>query len=279
MFEKISQSYQLFKTSIKIIKNDWELLVYSIISWIVSLIILWSFGWIYLFFSKEFTNLSNEQIQTYQIAWLVAYYFIFNYILFFFNTAIIWSVKRILDGKENKFGDWIKDSMNNLSKIAVWSFISAIVSAILRIIESKFDEDSIIWKMIVWIIWATWSITTFFAFPIMILENKGPKDAIKESASLFKNTWWERAILSVWVWLFFFLIYILIIILWAVFIAYTNLAIIWIIAIIITIVITALINSTAETVLRVLIYNYVTTWNIPQNIDNPELIKNIAVQK
>lgn len=50
--------------------------------------------------------------------------------------------------------------------------VSAIVSLILKIIESKFKEDSIIGSIIIKLLGGTWSILTFFAFPMMILQDK-----------------------------------------------------------------------------------------------------------
>jgi hypothetical protein len=39
-----------------------------------------------------------------------------------------------------------------------------------------------------------WGLVTFFVVPVLVLENKGVIDAIKESTSLIKRTWGETII-------------------------------------------------------------------------------------
>jgi hypothetical protein len=69
---------------------------------------------------------------------MFAYYFIFSFITLFFNTAIITSVQRRNEGKDNKLGDGLKDAMKHLKEILIWSAISAIVTTFLKILQNMF---------------------------------------------------------------------------------------------------------------------------------------------
>lgn len=270
MFERIKRWIEMIKISFSFIKKDKELLVYSLLSFLASLamlipfVIVWFFSWIF----EE-----NIQNQEYYIIWFAfVYYLVFSFIAFFFNTAIITSVQRRINWEDNKFWDWIRDASKNIWKIFIWSLINALVTTILNTLQRRFWEDSLIWKIIFWLIWWVWSIMTFFAFPLMILENKWAKESIKESASLFKNTWWERATIHIWISTIMFLISFLLIIsfIWLGFLASNSfIALISIFVILAILLVTlSIFSTTCETIIKVILLNYTKTWNLPKEFEN-----------
>ncbi len=145
MFQKITTSFELVKISFSYIKRDGELLTYSVLSMLSSLAILVSFGLIG-FFSGAFDQfLSNTDTQLNEESYNVLlylgaflYYLVFSFIAFFFNTAIITSVQRRNEGKDNTFGDGIRDAMKHIKQIFIWSIINALVSTILKVLQEKF---------------------------------------------------------------------------------------------------------------------------------------------
>jgi hypothetical protein len=166
--------------------------------------------------------------------------------------------------------------MKHLKEILIWSAISAIVTTFLKILQNMFWEDSIIWKIIIGLIWWMWSILTFFSFPLMIINKIWPKDAIKESWALFKKTWWERAIIHVWVWLLFFFLYLALIII-SVGIVTTGLIWTWIIICLLWIMFLAILASTCDTIIKTILLHYAVTWELPDGLENEkgivELVK------
>ncbi len=169
--KKIKTSYELVKTSFQIIAKDKGLLAYSLFSLLALLLILGSFGFFWFEHIKALENLINSDNTQSNIIWILilfAFYFITFFVTYFFNTAIITSVYKNIKWEKTDFKDWIKESFNNIWKILSWTFISSTISVILKSLEQK--TDSGIAQFIINIIWASWSIATFFAFPIMILE-------------------------------------------------------------------------------------------------------------
>jgi len=286
MFNKLSTSFNLVKISFSFIKRDWELLVYSIMSLLASIAILITFTWVDFYTTGYIEKLINssdswETISQWIIYWaLFLYYFIFSFITFFFNTAIITSVQRRIDWKDNKLWDWLRDSIKYLKEIFIWSIINAIVTTILKIIQNRFPEDSIIWRIIVWIIWWLWNIMTFFSFPLMIINKMWTKEAIKESANLFKKTWWERAIISVWIWLMFFFIYLALFII-AIGIIFSGLIFTWIAILFLGILFLSILAWTCDTIIKTILLNYAQTWLLPEwlNENQKNVFENIAVNK
>lgn len=281
MFKKISTSYHLVQVSLKYIKRDGELFIYSIFSLLSSLAILLTFIWIDFFFLWNIEALANatewsqaaNDILVY--AYIFIYYLSFSFITFFFNTAIITSVQRRIEGKDNKLWDGLRDAMKHLKEIFIWSMINATITTILKILQNKFWENSVVWKIIFWMIGWLWNILTFFSFPLMIIKGKGPKEAIKESGALFKDTWGERAIIHVWVGLLFMLFYILILLL-SIFIIYSWFMITGIVMMILWAIFLMILSSTCDVIIKTILLHYAQHGKLPDDVSHEETILNIA---
>lgn len=274
MFAKLKTSWDLVKVSILFIKRDWELLIYSILSLISSIAILITFiGSGYMYFWNFEAIAEQSEIASYIFIFL--YYLIFSFITFFFNTAIITSVQRRIEWKDNKFWDWMKDASKHLKEILIWSTINALVWTILKIIQNQFWENSVIWKILINLIGWMWNILTFFSFPLMIINWVWPKEAIKESGSLFKKTWWERAILHVWVWLLFTLIFFLIFLI-GIFTMYLWMILVGILFIIIWTILTIVFSSTCDVIIKTILLNFAKTWKLPDGFEEYSSITKIT---
>ncbi|MDD2565421.1 MAG: DUF6159 family protein [Candidatus Gracilibacteria bacterium] len=264
MFSKFFASFELIKIAFSYVRQEGELFVYALLSFISSFIILASFAITDFFYIEKLENISQDQKQLITYGVMFIFYLVFYFITFFFNTAIITSVKRKLNGEENKFGDGIRDSMANLGKILQWALVSATVALILRIIESKFKENSTVGKLIVKFLGGAWSILTFFAFPMMILQNKGPIDSVKESSLLFKKTWGEMAILNIGSGLFYIILMILSAIICFGFVILVS-PMVGIILFIVSIVCIVVLNGLTDVIITTLLFHYASSETVPEN--------------
>ncbi len=283
MFKKLSTSFNLVKVLFKYIKRDGELLMYSLFSLIASMAILATFigvDFYFLGFIKTLTHseMSEGATEIYMMVYTFLYYLIFSFITFFFNTAIITSVQRRNNGEDNKLWDGLRDAMKNIKSIFIWSLISATVSTILKLIQRKFGEDSIVGSIIVGLIGWAWNILTFFSFPLMIVNKVWVKDAIKESGSLFKKTWGERAIIHVWVGLMFFFMYLIVIAIWVA-IAFAGSLIAAIIFVVAFSVFLVILSSTTDTIIKTVLLYYAQHGRLPAGLEHETAIIDIAGEK
>lgn len=60
---------------------------------------------------------------------------------------------------------------------------------VIKFIQNRFGENSLIGRFIASILGGTWSVLTYFSFPLMILGSRDVKASITESGALFKKTW------------------------------------------------------------------------------------------
>ena len=102
-----------------------------------------------------------------------------------------------------------------------------------------------------------------------------PKEAIKESWSLFKKTWWERAIIHVWVWLMFFFLYLALIII-SLLIISSWLFITWIILMIVWMIFLTILATTSDVIIKTILLHYATTWELPSGLENEKSIIDLA---
>jgi TRAP-type C4-dicarboxylate transport system permease small subunit len=114
MFTKFSTSLALVKIGFSYIKEEGELFVYALLSFFSSALILASFIVTDIFYIDTLDSLPNDQKQLITYAIMFFCYLVLYFITFFFNTAVITSVKRKLNREENSFGDGMRDSVKHL---------------------------------------------------------------------------------------------------------------------------------------------------------------------
>ena len=275
----LKTSFQLAKLSFSIINKEKELLVYSILSAISTILVILSFFifiiGVNLFSGAGFENQSMASATLWEFIFTILFYFILSLIALFFNTAIISSVNRVLKGEENSFGDGMRDAFSNIGKIITWAFISAFVSTILKMIQNRVP---FIAKIIVGIVGAAWNLATFFAFPLMILDNKKVGESLKESPKLFAKTWGENVFSNIGVGLFFILMFIILVIVSVllVILSFTTLAIIFFV---LGFVLIILLYLTCDSVIKTLIYYYAKTGSLPLEVDSNLISKAMIREK
>src|SRR4029077_13330612 len=90
-----------------------------------------------------------------------------------------------------------------LPVIAGWALVSATVGLILRIIE---DRSARIGQIVAALLGMAWTVVSFLVVPILVIENKGPIAALKDSTALLKKTWGEQLVSNFSFGMIFFLL-------------------------------------------------------------------------
>jgi len=183
MFESIGRSIDLFKTSWGMLMADKKLLVFPLLSGIISLIVLATFI-LPLIFLSIFGDI------VFYIA-LFAFYLVSYFVVIFFNTALVSCVNARLQGKEMSVGEELRNTLNHFTSILAWALVSATVGIILQLLRKR---AGFIGQLAASLVGGAWGLVTFFVVPILVLEDKGVVDAIRESTTLIRKTWGETII-------------------------------------------------------------------------------------
>lgn len=189
MFESIGRSFALVKTSWNILMDDKKLLVFPVLSGIVTLIVLATF--ILPLVLAEFVQSAIPGGSVFFYGILFAFYCASYFVVIFFNTALISCVNARLQGKDMSVGEGLSNAVRHLPSIFAWALVSATVGIILHLIERN---GGFLGRIGAALVGGVWSLVTFFVVPVLILEDKGVVDSVKESVSLIKKTWGESIV-------------------------------------------------------------------------------------
>ncbi len=186
MFDRIMRSWELVKTSWQILSHDRKLLVFPVLSGIVTILVVASF-FLPLLVSGFILGETGGFIPVNFILLLV-FYVLSYFAAIFFNAALVSCVHARLQGRETSLGDGISHAMRHLGAILAWAVLAATVGVILRAIG---ERAGLVGKLVIGLVGGAWSLVTMFVVPVIVIEDVGLADAIRNSVALFRKTWGE----------------------------------------------------------------------------------------
>jgi hypothetical protein len=262
---RIGRGWKLAKMSLGVIRKDKEILIFPVLSGLVTIVILASF-FVGVFFSVGFDGLANGQSSWFFYAFLAVFYFVSFFVSIFFNACVIGCATIRLNGGDPTVKDGFRIAMDNIGRIAVWALFAATVGLIIRAIQERIG---FIGKLIMSAIGVAWTVVTYFVVPVLIYEKLGPWGSVKRSASILKKTWGEALVGNLGLGLIFFLfgaLGIIPIILGALVGGLVG-AIAGLVVAIVYWLIIAVIASAAESVLVAALYRYATTGKVSEDFE------------
>lgn len=205
MFERMGRGWELVKQSFRVLQLDKELLLFPLISGVACLLVLASFA-IPLWNTPYADVLREEgQVPNDPLAYVIlfAFYFVNYLVIIYFNSALVACAIIRFKGGNPGLMDGIRAASSCLPQIVAWSAVSATVGLILRIIESRSEKAG---QLAAALLGAGWSIATYFAVPILVVERVGPIEAVKRSLALLRKTWGEALGANLGLGLIFFVV-------------------------------------------------------------------------
>lgn len=189
-FTRLSNGWDMALTSFDTIRKKPFLLLFPVMSVISFVLIFATFagGSYFLIGDQIQAMLDDEQYgKATAIAVMFVYYLVNFFIVIYFNSALIYCAAKILHGEETSAGEGFEFANSRLGKIFGWAVVAATVGVLLKLLQ----ETGKIGKFVASLLGVGWSILTFFAIPVLIFQDKGVFDTIKESGRLIKEKWGE----------------------------------------------------------------------------------------
>jgi hypothetical protein len=267
MFERIAMGWDLTKRSWQVLRLDKELLLFPVFSSIACVAVFFSFA-APLWYTGFVDAVANDEARvknamTYVI--LFAFYFVNYFVIIYFNSALVaCAIIRFKGGNPNLW-DGFSAANSRLPQILGWSLVSATVGLLLKIVESRSERMG---QFVAGLLGMAWSAVTYFVIPIIVVEKKGPVEAVKGSFAILKRTWGE-ALSANFIGGFIVAIGFLLALLpgiaaFAAFSAGQNtLGVICIIAVMMVMVLATLISSTLNTIVIGALYLYASEGTVP----------------
>lgn len=191
MFDRLSRSWQLLKASAAVLRADKELLVFPVVSGVLSILVLATFavpvvlaGW----FDATVLEESGFPAAGYIVGFL--FYVVQYFVILFCNTALVGAALIRLRGGDPTVGDGFRIASQRLTAILGYAVVSATVGIILRSIA---ERSGFIGRIVVSFIGLAWGLATFLVVPVLVVEGVGPIEAVKRSSSYLRKTWASRS--------------------------------------------------------------------------------------
>jgi hypothetical protein len=181
------------RASWDVLKRDKGLLIFPLLSGISCLLILASFA-IPIYQSHAWHPPARDAQPVQQVMYygaLFCFYFANYFVITFFNAAIMACAVSRLQGGEPTIGYGFSVAMSRIHLILGWALLSATVGLVLRIIE---DRSKRVGEVVAGLLGMAWTITSYLVVPVLVVEQKGPFAALKQSASLLRKTWGEQLV-------------------------------------------------------------------------------------
>lgn len=274
---KLRNSWALMKASANVLRLDKELMLFPLLSGIATIVVSATF--IAPFFavagSLDAVGPMLEDGSYLGYVGGFAYYVAIYAVIFFFNTALVGAAMIRLDGGDPTVGDGISIAWSKLPTVMGYAVIAATVGMILKAIE---ERVGFIGSLIIGLIGVSWTMATYLTVPVLVSKDVSAVDAVKESASVFKDTWGEQVVANAGMGIVFFLIAVVMMVTFVpitIMLASVNEALVipMVISIFGGMVFLGLLSSTLQGIYSAALYRYATTGDPGHGFDT-DLMQN-----
>jgi hypothetical protein len=210
--DKISRSWQLFRTSVTVIRTHPKLLVFPIITGLLTTLIALFFlapvvlvliapHWIagsplhglahkigFLRFQQGATF--NFQVQPLGTALLAGMYLLNLFMATMSSVAFNSEILEALSGRPVSIQHGLQAALERWKPILFWSLLAGTVGLLIRALEERF---AFLGRIVAGFIGLAWSVASIFAISILVREPSlsNPFEVLSRSASTIKKTWGE----------------------------------------------------------------------------------------
>jgi hypothetical protein len=191
IFQVLIRSWQFLIQCVKFLNHNKDLLFFPIISIIctLSLAFILFAGGILKF--DAISHFFDNHLWAGILGFIILYFF-FSFVIVYFNASLIACTTQRLQGKEASIGDGLGLAGQHWLSLLKWTMLNTSIGLVIRNLE---NSHNLIEEIIGMILGISWTISTYFVIPVMVLQNVGPFKAIKTGFSIFGRGW--RRVLSI----------------------------------------------------------------------------------
>ncbi len=275
---KMKASWILFKESWRYLKADKEMVWIPLITSAINLAL---FGVLIALFvlavlGGDFSLSSEgESSSPIELLFMFLCYILAAFTLVLSQGAITHTVYVRIHGGDATLGQALKSSFSNWSTFLVWSVITSTVGILLRMIA---ERSKLLGSIAVWILGTAWSVMTYFVVSAIMIDKESAFGSIKKSGQVFKATWGETLVSNFSLGLTFLILHIVALlsliglIILGNFVGLEALTFVVFGLYFVWLVISVLVQSTLEAIIKTLLYVYATEETTLPNF-NQELLE------
>jgi hypothetical protein len=189
---RFARSWDLFKTSLSVVKQDKELLWMPVLSALASIVTVLAIAGVGLG-SGVWPQTQNADGSANIPGALLAFtlYILLAFVGLFFNAAVVAAASERLNGGDPTLGSALRAAWAKKGKIFLWSIVVATVNVILQAVR---ERAGALGRILASVGGIAWNLATFFMVPVLLFEDVGVGPSVKRAAGLFKKTWGETVL-------------------------------------------------------------------------------------
>lgn len=266
---RIRNTIDLAKASWAVLKQDRELLVIPLLSFVASLVVLAALlvPAIALIDTSGTGEEGSGDPALFVIGIVAA--LALSVISVFFNGALVAGAHERLAGGDPTVSSAMRRAMARIGGLLPWALLTGTVGLVLQALR---ERAGALGRIIVGFIGTAWDVATFLTVPAIVIDEHGAIDGLKRSGALLKQTWGENIAARVGFGLLGFVAIIPAVIVVAVFASLGNVAAV--IGIVIAVLYIALVVVTLtalNAIFQTALYLYATTGSVPTGFEGTSL--------
>lgn len=266
---RIRNTLDLAKSSWAVLKQDRELLLIPLLSFIASAVVLAALL-VPTIALIDTSGTGEESSGDPALAFIgIIAVLAMSVISVFFNGALVAGAHERFSGGDPTVSSAMRRAMSRIGGLLPWALLTATVGLVLQAIRDRVPGLA---KMAVGFVGAAWEIATFLTVPAIVIDEHGAVDGLKRSGQLLKATWGENLAARVGFGILGFVAVIPAIVLVAVMAALGNVGLI--IGVIVAVIYIALVVVTLtalNAIFQTALYLYATTGSVPSGFEGSSL--------
>jgi hypothetical protein len=183
MLDRFLRGLSIADASFKVLGFHPQLIVFPLIS-------MTALGALLLTVGRAIVEVhKTEPVDALQIAACVAFYMIVTFIAVFFNAALVACVRDAFARKKVSLSAGLKDAVAHLPQIVSWTVFTATVGLVLAMLRGALRKLGIVGALVGGAAEFSWTMMTYMAVPVLVMENLGPWQCLERCAELIKGNW------------------------------------------------------------------------------------------
>ena len=188
---RISNTWQLAKTSWAVLKKDRELLWIPVLSFLASAAVI-VVVLVLTFLTLSTTSSHGDTTMELNPAMIVVFLvgaMLLGIISVFFNGALVAGAHERLTGGDPTVRSAVGRAFSRIGGLVPWALITTTVGLVLQALR---DRAGWLGRIVTHMLDMAWQVVTFLTVPAIVIDNLGPIEGLKRSASLLRRTWGEN---------------------------------------------------------------------------------------
>lgn len=184
---RIANTWQLAKVSWQVLRQDRELLLIPVLSFLSSVVVLGALlvPTLALLDTGSGEETANPALALIGIVAALA----MSIIGVFFNGALVAGAHERMSGGDPTVSSAMRRARTRLGGLLPWALLTGTVGLVLQAVR---ERAGFVGDFIVRLAGAAWEVVTFLVVPAIVIDGHSAVDGLKRSGSLLRETWGEN---------------------------------------------------------------------------------------